>query len=216
MPPLTSQSGCESCSHLTQKISELEGRISVIYQIREDEKTIDSMVSFCPAPTMTVPCAVSASTQPGVPWNELGAKPKALANSTPLLEPWTVAGNRRGRRSSHAPPSQGIKPINRFEILDEQEFPFMSESSRLRVPPPASFSGEFRRSPSPTVHSAADAGQPSRLAAPRRPKPNSLSARQGLDPLLGPWLNPWSVLTLLLRLIQWRSPRCSHLLPLPW
>lgn len=185
MPPLTSQSGCESCSHLTQKISELEGRISVIYQIREGEKTIDSMVSFCPAPTMTVPCAVSASTQPGVPWNELGAKPKALANSTPLLEPWTVAGNHRGRRSSHAPPSQGIKPINRFEILDEQEFPFMSESSRLRVPPlhPLLVSSGI---PSPTVHSAVDAGQPSRLAAPRRPKPNSLSARQGLDPLLGP------------------------------
>ncbi|KAJ8346373.1 hypothetical protein SKAU_G00277740 [Synaphobranchus kaupii] len=56
--------------------------------------------------------AVFAPTQPRIPWDELGAKPKALANSTPLPEPWTVVGNRGGRRSSRVPPSQGIKLIN--------------------------------------------------------------------------------------------------------
>ncbi|KAJ3593651.1 hypothetical protein NHX12_005985 [Muraenolepis orangiensis] len=148
---------------LTQKVSELEGRIYVLYRIREDEKTLDSILSFCPAPEMgvSVPCVVSAPTQSRNPWDERGAKPRALANSTSLPEPWIEPGNRRGRRSSRVPlPSRHIKPTNRFAVLDEEEFPYLDG-----------------RSSSFMVHSTASVGQRSHMVAPRSLKPDFPSAR---------------------------------------
>ncbi|KAJ3594807.1 hypothetical protein NHX12_004113 [Muraenolepis orangiensis] len=147
----------------------MEGRISVLYRIRKDKKTLDSILSFCPAPEMgveremdpTVPCVVSAPTQSRNPWDELGAKPRALANSTPLPEPWIEPGNRRGRRSSRVPlPSRHIKLTNRFAVLDEEEFPYLDG-----------------RSSSSMVHSTASVGQRSRMVAPRSLKPDFPSAR---------------------------------------
>ncbi|KAI4811250.1 hypothetical protein KUCAC02_014164 [Chaenocephalus aceratus] len=40
MPPLTSLSGCGGCLCMSQKFSELEGRISMLYQIRDDEQML--------------------------------------------------------------------------------------------------------------------------------------------------------------------------------
>ncbi|KAJ3607200.1 hypothetical protein NHX12_026713 [Muraenolepis orangiensis] len=169
MPLLTSPPGCDSCLRLTQKVSELEGRISILCRIREDEKTLDSILSFCPAPEIgveremdpTVPCVVPAPTQSRNPWDERGAKPRALANSTPLPEPWIEPGNRRGRRSSRVPlPSRHIKLTNRFAVLDEEEFPYLDG-----------------RSSSFMVHSTASVGQRSHMVAPRSLKPDFPSAR---------------------------------------
>ena len=106
MPPLTSPSGCDSCLCLTQKISELEGKIAVLYQIKDDEQLLDSLVTTGPAFTsstagemvLTVPCLNLSATQPPNHWFKLGAKPKAPATSTPSQkEPWTTA--HRGKHS---------------------------------------------------------------------------------------------------------------------
>ena len=50
MAPLTSPSGCVSCSQLADKIVELEGRISTLYQIQEAERLMDT-ITFNPAHT---------------------------------------------------------------------------------------------------------------------------------------------------------------------
>ncbi|KAJ3582775.1 hypothetical protein NHX12_000256 [Muraenolepis orangiensis] len=46
MPLLTSPPGCDSCLRLTQKVSELEERISILCRIREDKKTLDHVLSL--------------------------------------------------------------------------------------------------------------------------------------------------------------------------
>ena len=52
MPPLTSPSGCNRCLQLDQAvldhrrtIAELEGRISILHYIREEEEITDSLVT---------------------------------------------------------------------------------------------------------------------------------------------------------------------------
>uniref|UniRef100_A0A667Z3U5 SGNH hydrolase-type esterase domain-containing protein n=1 Tax=Myripristis murdjan TaxID=586833 RepID=A0A667Z3U5_9TELE len=93
MPPLTSP-GCDGCLRLTQRISELEGRMSTLYQLREEEQIIDSMVvavglaaSSATAremdSTVPLPCADVAAASTTEHWSRLGAKPKALVSSTP-------------------------------------------------------------------------------------------------------------------------------------
>lgn len=44
MALLTSPSGCTSCHHLSEKIAELEQRVSILYKIQEAEKLIDTIV----------------------------------------------------------------------------------------------------------------------------------------------------------------------------
>lgn len=96
MPPL-SQTECESCSRLSQKISELEGRISVLYQIKDDEVLLDSMLTSTQAITTglesSVIKAAAATDHDEDPWPLLGAKPKGreVSCSTPrLAEPWSA------------------------------------------------------------------------------------------------------------------------------
>ncbi|KAJ8376194.1 hypothetical protein SKAU_G00067740 [Synaphobranchus kaupii] len=125
MPSLTSQPECTNCICLSQRIAELEGRISVLYQIQADEQLIDSLVvatttageenstTLCPA--AATPC------QAEDPWHQLGAKPKAPVSSTPhQTEPWTAARGRkrRGRQRSRSP-SWVLQTDNRFITLDE-------------------------------------------------------------------------------------------------
>ncbi|KAJ8346832.1 hypothetical protein SKAU_G00282330 [Synaphobranchus kaupii] len=128
MPPLTSPSECDSCLGLTQKVSELEGRISILYQIKEEERILDSLFTVGPAVTTTgardldstdslitsgpavtttaageldstVSCLAVAATQAADLWTQLGAKPKASVSSTPAhKEPWTAA--RRGKHGA--------------------------------------------------------------------------------------------------------------------
>ncbi|CAI5657098.1 unnamed protein product [Oreochromis niloticus] len=103
MAPLTSTSSCESCINLSQKVIELEQRISTLYQIQGAERELDTILlgkaqttatSAELADTVHHPAAVSqdpANSQPrlstcvaGVSatdencWFQLGARPKAL------------------------------------------------------------------------------------------------------------------------------------------
>ncbi|KAL7381025.1 hypothetical protein ABVT39_027345 [Epinephelus coioides] len=50
MAPLTSPHHCDSCIHKTQKIAELEQRISNVYWIRDEEARLDSVVAPGPGP----------------------------------------------------------------------------------------------------------------------------------------------------------------------
>uniref|UniRef100_A0A3B5B1B8 SGNH hydrolase-type esterase domain-containing protein n=1 Tax=Stegastes partitus TaxID=144197 RepID=A0A3B5B1B8_9TELE len=117
MPPLTSPSRCTSCLHLSQKISELEWRISTLYQIRDEERSMDSLVTVGPAVgtaapaelDSTVPCPDSTAPA-AVHWAALGAKPKARACSTPgQEEPWILALKvTQTGRSSRSPRSPDV------------------------------------------------------------------------------------------------------------
>ena len=113
MAPLTSSPSCASCSRLVEKITELEGRISILYHIQEAEQLMDT-ITFGPAITNTncprepdtrLPAATAEVAAPpessviahlrpadspppptSIPddsWLRLGAKPKSLVSSTP-------------------------------------------------------------------------------------------------------------------------------------
>uniref|UniRef100_UPI0037E7AD0B general transcription factor II-I repeat domain-containing protein 2A-like n=1 Tax=Semicossyphus pulcher TaxID=241346 RepID=UPI0037E7AD0B len=106
MPSLTSPPGCDSCLRLTQKISELEGRISILFQSKDDEQILDSLVTLGPAATTstaeeldsTVQCGDIASAHASGYRSQLGAKPKVPVSSTPSQrEPWITA-----QKSKHA------------------------------------------------------------------------------------------------------------------
>ncbi|KAL7829130.1 hypothetical protein AOLI_G00300150 [Acnodon oligacanthus] len=97
MRPLSSPAGCDGCARLSQKIIELEGRISVLYQIKDDEDLLDSLL------TTTQPISTrldgslhqTAATAVRDRWPQLGAKPKAREVCCSTLhqsEPWSVAG----------------------------------------------------------------------------------------------------------------------------
>lgn len=133
MPPLTSPPGCASCLCLSQKVTELERRISILYRINEDEKFLDFLVSMGPAHSIvalveldsSVPCSEPARFQAGDPWSELGARPKVLVSSTPQqMEHWTNV--RKSRHSKKSPcsilSSWDVELVNRFNALDDQEF----------------------------------------------------------------------------------------------
>ena len=47
MPPLTSPSGCNSCLRLTQKILEFEGRVPILYHLKDEEQTLWSPWVHC-------------------------------------------------------------------------------------------------------------------------------------------------------------------------
>ncbi|CAI5682613.1 unnamed protein product [Oreochromis niloticus] len=126
MAPLTSTSSCESCINLSQKVIELEQRISTLYQIQGAEHELDTILlgkaqttatSAELADTVHHPAVVSqdpANSQPrlstcvaGVSatdencWFQLGARPKALVSSTPLQPaPWIVVETRGGCRGA--------------------------------------------------------------------------------------------------------------------
>lgn len=138
MRPLTSPPGCDSCLRLTQKISELEGRISILYQIQDEERLLDSLVTFGPAVTtttardldLTTPCLDAAATTATLTnhWAQLGAKPKvrSLNSSTPCQsEPWNLAsrGKHGGKllQCPEYPPA--LQLLNKFSILDGKDFP---------------------------------------------------------------------------------------------
>jgi len=66
MSSLASPSGCDSCLRLTQKVAELEGRISVLHQIRDDELILDSLLSICTDAVAPAPEAVSTDSEVSV------------------------------------------------------------------------------------------------------------------------------------------------------
>ncbi|KAF3856900.1 hypothetical protein F7725_017623, partial [Dissostichus mawsoni] len=125
MPPLTSPSGCGGCLRMSQKISELEGRISMLYQIRDDEQILDSLVTIGPAATTTA-CELD-DTVPWMDvaarsdhWSQLGAKPTPSQR-----EPWTDVrrGKQRGKLICRPTPPRALQLTNGYSILGEEDFP---------------------------------------------------------------------------------------------
>ncbi|KAI9532980.1 hypothetical protein NQZ68_027452 [Dissostichus eleginoides] len=155
MPPLTSTAGCNGCFRLNQKISELEGRISVLHQIRDDEEMLDSLITMGPTATTTAGELDSTVPWMGVAarsdhWTVLGAKPKAPVSSTPSQkEPWMDArrGKHSGKLTCRPTPPQALQLTNQFSIRDEEDFPPLADplfpcrrrlhSARLRPEPPS-------------------------------------------------------------------------------
>ncbi|KAK1878943.1 Transcription elongation factor GreA [Dissostichus eleginoides] len=151
MPPLTSTAGCNGCFRLNQKISELEGRISVLHQIRDDEEMLDSLITMGPTATTTAGELDSTVPWMGVAarsdhWTVLGAKPKAPVSSTPSQkEPWMDAhrGKHSGKLTCRPTPPQALQLTNQFSIRDEEDFPPLaglrppSTSQRSAVPLPS-------------------------------------------------------------------------------
>ncbi|KAJ8333837.1 hypothetical protein SKAU_G00411560 [Synaphobranchus kaupii] len=178
MPPLTSPPGCDACRRLTHKIAELEGRISVLYQIKDDELLLDSLIGAGPgtvAPNVTggefdttVPwnrpnsiavCPDAALVQPDNRWTLQEARPKPAASSTPSrVESWSVVGRGKhgGKRSVYLPPPQDVLLENKFDILGEQDFPSLAGQSQPSLPPVQHGSQltVARRSPPPAVRRA--------------------------------------------------------------
>ena len=81
MPPLSSPAGCDGCARLSQKISELEGRISVLYQIKDDEDLLDSLLATTQAISTrldgSLPRTAATAVHDKDHWPRLGANPKA-------------------------------------------------------------------------------------------------------------------------------------------
>ena len=169
MAPLASPPGCGSCLHLSQRIAELEGRISTLHQIKENELHIDSMVALATSrltdndttlpwlgtTTVGEPVTIKALPVPlEDPWPSLGARPKKLSCSSPFAsEPWITAwGNKHRRRRSpgaSTPTSQGQRkgrrslPLAPVEVLHLSNkfnaLEQLSTSQPTQPAPPAGF-----------------------------------------------------------------------------
>ncbi|KAL7371865.1 hypothetical protein ABVT39_006244 [Epinephelus coioides] len=77
MAPLTSPS-CVTCTRLAEKVTELEGRISTLYQIRDAELLMDTIVFSSAQPEST--CA-------GVSGTSVAASPPQSESSAPAHSP---------------------------------------------------------------------------------------------------------------------------------
>lgn len=192
MTPLTSPSGCDSCHRLSQKVSKLQERISILYADRKEDRDPDSMVTCGPAITTsaagdldsTVPDTRSArdyllaGAKPKV-FNRdlditvpdtkaanarinlaLGSRSKAPRCSTPMDQWSTVTKNgHRGKLPSRVPPP-ALQLSNRFDALDEREFPLLdSHQNAVSCPRPKDISSlptsaprSARRRASSSVH----------------------------------------------------------------
>ncbi|KAJ8369449.1 hypothetical protein SKAU_G00094770 [Synaphobranchus kaupii] len=129
---------CNQCPSLRAKINELEGRISNLYSIREDEILIDSLAAASRIMEATdlessAPCFPPAADRDR--GTELGAKPKSPACSTPIVSaPWSTVptGRRRGRRTGRPLPREKLSLENRYQVLDELSRPEQATPSQPR------------------------------------------------------------------------------------
>lgn len=147
MALLTSTPSCESCAGLSQKLSELEHRITLLFRLHDERDSVIilgknratatsaqladtarlSIETSGPQAKETFPAQRSLSP-PNTSshnldhyWLKRGAKPKGPRSSTPRRdEPWTRAGGRcaRDRRSTGE-----LVLTNRFNLLDPDIFP---------------------------------------------------------------------------------------------
>ncbi|XP_029924039.1 uncharacterized protein LOC115371064 [Myripristis murdjan] len=92
MAPLTSPSGCTSCSRLAEKIAELEGRITTLHQIRDAEALMDTITfnrpqtdSLCAPGSVAAPDAASSGPVSALKAGEATTPPSvpAAASSNP-------------------------------------------------------------------------------------------------------------------------------------
>lgn len=140
MPLLTSP-GCDGCLHMSQRITELEERVSTLRQLKECEQFLDSF-------TVTVGATAHTSGQeeldstvplldPAFPpvWPKEGARPKepsrALVSSTPnRANPWSIihGGKHKRKHLSCPSPSKQIPLSNRYSTLEENSPPVLTKS----------------------------------------------------------------------------------------
>ena len=119
-------------------MTELEGRISNLYSIREDGIHIDSLAAASQIMEATdlgspAPCFLPATDRDR--WTGLGAKPKSLACSTPIVPaPWSTVptGRRRGRRTSRPLAQETLILENGFQALDGLSQPEQATLSKPR------------------------------------------------------------------------------------
>ncbi len=118
MTPLTPPSGCESCFCLSEKISELEQRISMLYKIQKVERYFGIIFGPVQATTTraeelvaTAPYPADAATSPAA----ASTLPTATAPSTASVAapvtvpkyPWHWLGDKRKASVSSAPITSG-------------------------------------------------------------------------------------------------------------
>ncbi|KAL7382338.1 hypothetical protein ABVT39_020777 [Epinephelus coioides] len=177
MAPLTSPSGCVSCSRFAERITELEGRISTLYQICEAEMLMNTITfgptqsaSLCasgsdaapsgpdaaPETAEAVPPPVPAATAADPPpdtvsddsWIRHGARPRVLTSSTPSdPEPWCLVPA-LGRRGRRS----SHAPHHNIQLENKFEpltFPPIDEEPERPPPPSSSPSQGSHSSPSP-------------------------------------------------------------------
>lgn len=71
MPPLTSPSAaCEGCLWLNQKVAEMEERVSLLCQIGEDERLIDTMLAQCSSISAAAGETTGGDLEAMVPWTK--------------------------------------------------------------------------------------------------------------------------------------------------
>ncbi|KAJ8009522.1 hypothetical protein DPEC_G00089750 [Dallia pectoralis] len=134
--------GCASCIILSQRVDVLEGRVSVLHQIKEDEKFLDSLAILsgvnnditCPwlgDPTHGEPVSVRPrdhlSPQENL-WPKLETNPARQICSTPAVppsEPWVAVHGSMGAKGSRSSVKTlpRLKLGNRFQGLGEAEAP---------------------------------------------------------------------------------------------
>lgn len=88
MAPLTSPPGCESCFSLSERIAELEKRISTLYKIQKAERHLDTII-FSPVQanaTSTEDLATTAHYSGGAGTSPAGPATSLSAASTPPAE----------------------------------------------------------------------------------------------------------------------------------
>lgn len=197
MAPRTSSSDCAGCIRLAEKISELEERISKLHQIRDAEIQMDTIILAAPSLSQVHDAATSCPADVGAaglsepedsgrpPAGEglpqpppaleagsrLGARPKVPATSTPAQpEPgWSRAGSKRrgGRRHHSKAPQLDIDLHNRFDFLDQEEFPPLDDEPRSRGSPLRLSRGQSR----PEAARVSPPSGPNRPAWTRRSTP---------------------------------------------
>lgn len=176
MPPHTSPPNCTGCFSLSQKIAELERRISTLYQIQDSERLLDTLAAE----------ASRLAENTTLPW--LG--PSHISDSTSAsVEPWSVVrGKRPGRANSRTPPSGSTPPSetiqlgNRFDVLEKLErsplySPELPVGSALDPTDPA---GAGARRPGAAGHRA-----PLRPARGRSSTPGGKPGRQPTTLVIG-------------------------------
>lgn len=162
MPPLSFSPHCAGCHQLTKKIAKLEGQISCLYQIQEDEQLLDSLAaeaaeaSHFPDNNITLPwLGPSGIAKPLQPIAQSSMrmsrtnlswvlKPKIRICSTPApSEPWTVIqdNKRQGKNPSRTPLSRSTPPSgtiwldNIFEVLGKLEQHLFTDNLQPPVGP---------------------------------------------------------------------------------
>ena len=158
MAPLTCSPECDGCVKLSQRVAELEQRISTLYQIEEHERDIDIILGRTMAAATSAQLASTELFQPdcseeksqnpsrnspvefvapAVPateedrWLLQGAKPRLQFSSTPAPLCPTVPSHRSAEKSSRDC-SFRLPLNNKYSLLDEDDFPPLRRSSPSR------------------------------------------------------------------------------------